>query len=201
MSVVGLLLSGGMDSFALAYATKPDIALTIDYGQKPAQAEFKASELLTGRLKIRHVSVSVDLSSMGSGDLTNNAAHSLAPASDWWPFRNQALITLAAMKLIYFDVTTLLIGTVKSDSYHADGSLKFIQAINAVLQLQEGSIQLSAPAIYMTTSELVKSSGIPHSLLAWSHSCHKANIACGQCRGCIKHRQVVEELGYGNEQA
>lgn len=199
MSSVGLLLSGGMDSFALAYMTKPDIALTINYGQKPAQAELKASEILTESLGIRHLSLSIDLSSMGSGDLSDRAALNLAPASDWWPFRNQALITLAAMKLIYFDVATLLIGTVKSDSYHADGSLEFIQAINKVLQLQEGNIQLNAPAMSMTTAELVKSSGIPYSLLAWSHSCHKANIACGQCRGCVKHRQVVDELGYGNE--
>ena len=41
-----LLLSGGMDSIALAYWKRPDIALTIDYGQAAADAE----ERLQGHL-------------------------------------------------------------------------------------------------------------------------------------------------------
>lgn len=199
MSLVGILLSGGMDSFALAFMSKPDIALTIDYGQRPAKAELNAAKLLTERLGIPHLSLTIDLSSLGSGDLSDTAAIHLAPASDWWPFRNQALITLAAMKLLPLNVNEIHIGTVKSDSFHADGSLAFIQAMNNLLHLQEGNIQLRAPAISLTTTELVKASHIPYSLLAWSHSCHKANVACGQCRGCVKHREVVEELGYGSE--
>lgn len=196
MSHTGLLLSGGMDSYALAFMEKPDVALTIDYGQKPAQAEIQAAALLTNRLGIQHIVISINLSSLGSGDLSDNAPIALAPASDWWPYRNQALITIAAMRLISLDVNRLLIATVGNDSYHTDGSSSFIKAMNNLLQLQEGKMQLLAPAINMSTAELVKKSGIPFSLLAWSHSCHKANIACGQCRGCIKHREVVDELGY-----
>jgi 7-cyano-7-deazaguanine synthase len=196
MSLTGLLLSGGMDSYALAFMEKPDVALTIDYGQKPAQAEIQASTLLANRLGIQHIVISINLSSLGSGDLSDNAPIALAPASDWWPYRNQALITIAAMRLISLNVNRLLIATVANDSYHTDGSLNFIQLMNNLLQLQEGHMQLLAPAINMSTVELVKRSGIPFSLLAWSHSCHKENIACGQCRGCIKHREVVDELGY-----
>lgn len=198
MSKVALLLSGGMDSFALAFMKRPDLTLTINYGQKPASAELQASKLLSQRLGLTHLSLSINLSSLGSGDLCDNAPISHAPASDWWPFRNQALITLAAMRLISLNINEIQIATVKNDSFHADGSVAFIEAMNTVLKLQEGNIQLSAPAMSMTTAELVKKSGIPYSLLAWSHSCHKANIACGQCRGCVKHREVVLELGYGN---
>src|SRR3954469_1749497 len=97
---VGLLLSGGMDSYALAFLNKPDIALNINYGQKSAIAELQASKLLAERLHIPLLELSIDLSSIGSGDLTDNAPIHHAPASDWWPFRNQALITLAAMRLI-----------------------------------------------------------------------------------------------------
>ena len=193
---VGLLLSGGMDSFALTYQERPDIAATVDYGQRPAAAEIRAARILTDRLGIQHVTISVDLSALGSGDLAGTPAIENAPASDWWPYRNQALITLAAMRLIPNGVKRLLIATVGTDSVHRDGTKEFIRMISELLAKQEGSMLVDAPAMDMSTADLVKQSGIPYSLLAWAHSCHTGNIACGQCRGCVKHREVVAELGY-----
>ena len=38
---LAILLSGGMDSIALAYWKKPAHSITIDYGQKAANAEMK----------------------------------------------------------------------------------------------------------------------------------------------------------------
>jgi len=195
---VGLLLSGGMDSFALTYRERPDIAVTIDYGQRPAEAEIRAARILTDRLGIRHVTISADLSALGSGDLAGTPALENAPASDWWPYRNQVLITLAAMRLIPAGIKRLLIATVGSDSIHLDGTKEFVRKISDLLAMQEGAMLVEAPAIDMSTTDLVKSSGIPYSLLAWSHSCHTSNIACGQCRGCVKHREVVAELGYAD---
>jgi len=193
---VGLLLSGGMDSFALTYQMRPDIAVTIDYGQSPAAAEIRAARILTDRLGIQHVKISVDLSALGSGDLAGTPAIENAPASDWWPYRNQALITLAAMRLIPDGIKHLLIATVGTDSIHRDGTKEFVRKISDLLAMQEGAMLVEAPAIDMSTVDLVKLSGIPYSLLAWAHSCHTGNIACGQCRGCVKHREVVAELGY-----
>jgi 7-cyano-7-deazaguanine synthase len=45
-----ILLSGGIDSIALAYWQRPDIAITIDYGQAPAQAEINASTAVASAL-------------------------------------------------------------------------------------------------------------------------------------------------------
>ena len=198
MNKVGLLLSGGMDSFALAYQEKPNIAVTIDYGQRPASAETGAARILTDRLSIQHVTISADLSALGSGDLACTPALENAPVSDWWPFRNQMLITLAAMRLIQNGVNCLLIATVGSDSIHRDGTKEFMHKISQLLSMQEGAMLVEAPAINMSTVDLIKQSGIPYSLLAWAHSCHTSNIACGQCRGCVKHREVVTELGYAD---
>jgi 7-cyano-7-deazaguanine synthase len=39
----GLLLSGGMDSVALAYWLRPDVAFTIDYGQLSAEGELRSA--------------------------------------------------------------------------------------------------------------------------------------------------------------
>lgn len=196
MKKVGLLLSGGMDSYALTYQERPDIAVTVDYGQRPAAAEIRAAKVLTDRLSIQHVTISVDLSALGSGDLAGTPAIENAPASDWWPYRNQALITIAAMRLIPNGIERLLVATVGTDSNHRDGTREFIRMISDLLAMQEGAMMVEAPAIDMSTADLVKKSGIPYSLLAWAHSCHTNNIACGQCRGCIKHREVVAELGY-----
>ena len=63
-----ILLSGGMDSIALAYWLRPEIAITLDYGQRAAEAEIKAAAKVAGALGIEHSVISVDCSALGSGD-------------------------------------------------------------------------------------------------------------------------------------
>ena len=50
-----LLLSGGIESTILAYEYKPDIAITIDYGQASANSEIKASKYICNKLNINHI--------------------------------------------------------------------------------------------------------------------------------------------------
>lgn len=189
-----LLLSGGMDSTCIAYWKRPDLAINVDYGQKPAEAERHAAQAVVATLGIPLELVSVDCSSLGSGDLAGATPDAHAPSSEWWPFRNQLIITLAVMAAVKHDIQELMIGTLKSDGIHADGRPDFVMAMSRVCQLQEGNIHLSAPAIQLTAVELVKHSGIPMNLLAWAHSCHTGNLACGQCRGCNKQANTYDEL-------
>lgn len=192
----GLLLSGGMDSLSIAWWKRPDIAFTLDYGQLAAEAEIAASQTICRRLNINHEIIQVDCGFLGSGDMAGTVAHNAAPASDWWPYRNQLLITLSAMRAINFGVTRLWLGTVKSDSRHRDGGQKFIDVISQLMSYQEGEIRVEAPAISLSTAELIKVSGVPSEVLFWAHSCHKANVACGNCRGCNKYFQTLKELGF-----
>jgi 7-cyano-7-deazaguanine synthase len=67
--------------------------------------------------------------------------------------------------------------------------------MSALLAVQEGGLTVSAPAIGMSTVDLVRQSGVPLEILAWAHSCHKADVACGACRGCNKYFEVLRELG------
>ena len=193
----GLLLSGGMDSIAVAYWKRPAIAVTIDYGQKPAQAEIQASLEVCRALEIEHVILRIDCSAIGSGDLAGTAALPMAPASEWWPFRNQLLVTIAAARVLSRGVKTLLLGTVESDRIHADGTPQFVAAISDLLSLQEGSLRIEAPAIELSSASLVRASGVPIGILAWAHSCHVSNFACGRCRGCAKHFATMKELEIG----
>ena len=76
-----LLLSGGMDSIAIAWWKRPDIAITLDYGQRAAEAEIKAASATCSALKIDHHVIKVDCSSLGSGDMAGAEADSNAPVS------------------------------------------------------------------------------------------------------------------------
>lgn len=195
MSKTAILLSGGMDSIALAYWKRPELAITINYGQKPFLAELNASKEVVHALGIEHIVVDIDCSSLGSGIMSEKGVLAMAPTLEWWPFRNQLLVTLAAMKAIRLGINEIMLGTVRTDSIHKDGSKSFYEAIDSLMTLQEGSVHITAPAIDMTTEELIRISMVPESLLLWAHSCHISNNPCGTCPGCIKYREVRRNLG------
>ena len=190
----GILLSGGMDSAALAYLLRPAIAFTIDYGQVSAKGELRAATHFATELGIQHEIITVDCRSLGSGDLAGSQALAVAPVPEWWPFRNQLLATMAAARAVPLSVQTLLFGSVASDKSHVDGRPEFFFALNALLSMQEGGVGVEAPAMNLSAAELIRQSGIPMSMLAWSHSCHRAEFACGSCRGCNKRENVLVEL-------
>lgn len=187
-----LLLSGGMDSCAIAYWRRPELAITLDYGQKPARGEIRAACAICDALQIEHTIIAADISQLGSGDLAGVGAAAHAPASEWWPYRNQFLCTLAAMKCHQSGAKKLLIGALKTDGFHADGTSEFVAQMNVLFALQEGELVLEAPAHHLNAAELVTTSNIPRDLLSWSHSCHTSEHACGFCRGCRKHYETME---------
>lgn len=189
-----LLLSGGMDSIALAYWLRPDVAITVDYGQVPAEAEIRASISVCEALQIRHYVIHANLKELGSGDLAGVSASPLNTATEWWPFRNQMLVTLAAMRCVTLGVSELLIGTLLTDCFHRDGTVEFITKLNDLVSFQEGALVVRAPAINLTPAELLRESKVPEEIIGWAHSCHRANFACGTCRGCEKHYRTLEGL-------
>lgn len=189
-----LLFSGGLDSSALAAWLKPDIALTIDYGQRAARGEMAAAAAISDRLGICHTTLSVDLSALGRGDMSSHEASELGGASEWWPYRNQMLITLAAMRFVADGLKEVIIGCVSTD-VHADGKAPFLRAVDRVLAVQEGAVRVVAPARQMHPLRLMRLSGFPLDLLGLTFSCHVADIPCGQCRGCAKHRETQAKLG------
>jgi len=192
--IAALLLSGGMDSLSVAWWRRPALAITIDYGQLPAAAEIEAASAICEELQIEHSVVRVDCRSLGSGDMAGQEASAHAPESDWWPYRNQLLITLAGMRALARGADELLLGTVATDASHRDGSPGFVQSMNQIMREQEGGLVVEAPAIHLSTTELVRISGVPMSLLAWAHSCHRSDVPCGACRGCNKYFNSFREL-------
>lgn len=189
-----VLLSGGIDSICLTYGIKPQIAYTIDYGQTVANREIYVSEFVCKKLKIEHKCIQVDCKNLGSGTLVNGKNHRLSPSEEWWPYRNQLLITLACMQGIKDDVQEIYLASVKSDSFHKDGTKEFYNFINTLVEYQESKIKIMCPTLDFYSHELANLYSVPFELLTIAHSCHISNIACGKCSGCNKQLKVRHEL-------
>jgi 7-cyano-7-deazaguanine synthase len=188
-----LLFSGGIESTCLAWQERPDQLLFIDYGQVSAKGEERACFAIARELDLPLDVVRSDLRGVGSGTLAGKTAAKDGPA-EFWPLRNQLLITLAAMK--YFGrIGEILIGTVRSDAHHADGRAPFRGAMQRLLRTQL-DCELRAPAAKMSSRSLIEASNIPQDLLGWTFSCHTEEWACGTCSGCRKHSEIKSDLGF-----
>ena len=191
-----LLLSGGIDSICLAAWQRPDRCLTIDYGQQAAIAEVRAASAACKALDIEHDLLTIPMRKLGSGIMAGNHHNTASPHPEFWPFRNQFLITVGAMYAMRFGFSRVLIGTVKSDHRHADGTAEFVDRISQLIQHQEGGIVVGAPAMHLSSAELIQASEVPHAVLGWAHSCHAEVLACGNCPGCHKHSEAMQAIGW-----
>jgi len=188
-----LLLSGGLDSSTLAYTHDPDLAVTVDYGQVFAAAEIDASAQIAAELSIPHEVIDVDCGNLGAGTMADGDVSVEGQPSEWWPYRNQLVITLVAMEAIQRDADRLLVGAVAGEE-HADCQPKFFELIDSLISYQEGNLTVKAPAINQTTEELVRQAHPPKSLLGWTHSCTASNTACGECGSCKKRQRVFTRV-------
>lgn len=189
-----LLFSGGVESTALAWSHHPDRLVFVDYGQLPAGGERKAAQFIAGNLDLPLDEICVDASALGAGDMAGRATAGHSQVSEAWPFRNQFLITLAAMRYATEDIEEIMIGTVVTDAVHADGTPAFLARIEALVQCEIPRLRVTAPAIEINTLTLVRESGVPRDLLGWTFSCHRGVVACGSCRGCNKTLDLYAAL-------
>ena len=189
-----LLLSGGLDSATLAYTHRPDLTVTVDYGQCCADAEIQASAQIADQLNLEHEVIEVDCKNLGAGTMAGQQETDLGDAPEWWPYRNQLVITLVAMDVVHRGVDRLLVGAVADDQSHADGKAEFFELMDSLLSFQEGNLRVVAPAIDKTTEEFVREANPPESLLGWTHSCTASNAACGECRSCKKRQRVLTRV-------
>lgn len=188
-----LLFSGGMDSTALAWSLRPERLTFINYGQIPAAGEERACRAISNELGLPLDVHNVDLLAFGSGAMAGRKQQDGAQP-EFWPYRNQMLITLAAMAYETQGLSALIIGTVRSDRAHPDGRAAFVRTIDRLLLIQS-NVRVLAPAAKLSSQELVRQSEVPLSLLGWTFSCHTGEWACGQCRGCNKHGEVMAAIG------
>lgn len=180
-----LLLSGGLESAALAALELPEICLTINYGQPAAVGEIRSSRAICKELGLTHEAISVPAYSSYDANMSSETC------AIFWPLRNQLLITLAGAHLSERGLSDLYIGVVKGDIF-GDCSGDFIVATNAVLEIQGADFKVAAPALNWTTDELLRKANLPLELLSLTLSCHVGPFACGACAGCVKSRNALK---------
>ena len=190
-----MLLSGGLDSASVAAAERPERALFVDYGQAAAKSERRAASTVAQHLGIELDVISIDASHVGSGPLVGKDQLPLAPTPEWFPFRNQLLVTVAAAHAAKRNLSTVIVGTVAGDGQrHADGSREFLTALDALLQCQECNIRLAAPHADTRTSALLSQAEFPSRVIESTHSCDVADEACGDCNSCRRRAEILEEF-------
>ncbi len=182
-----LLFSGGMDSTCLLHIYKPKVALLINYGQKSFEGEKRAAKKLCKEFNVFLKIIESNIS--WQNNLIDKEEY-----DTWIPFRNQFLLTIAAIEASRHDISNIIIGTVNSDKKFGDGSKLFIKKINELFDTQELGIKVFAPAIEMNTNKLIQVSGIKKDLIYWCHSCDISKWACGICSSCKKYNEIIREL-------
>ena len=187
-----MLLSGGLDSAAVACLERPERALFIDYGQRPAAAERTAARAVVSHLGITLDELAIDLASVGSGSLVDQPQPAAAPTEEWFPYRNQHLVTIAAAHAVNKGLGTIILGAVAGDGErHADCTPLFVSMANALVGVQEGCVRVIAPHVLTSPRKLLQRSGLPIELLRQTHSCHTGNHACGSCSGCMRRSEIL----------
>ncbi len=193
-----LLFSGGLDSTALAAIYRPRLLLFVDYGQRPADLERRASRRVAELLGLSLTDVSLGISDLGSGLLREEGGSQpiAAPSPEWWPYRNQFLATAGAAVALQYDLTAVLLGSVAPDGErHLDGTAEFYARLDALTHFQEGGVRVIAPGIQESTLDLLRTSELDERILGWTASCHRSNVPCGRCPGCWKRVQVLAAYG------
>ena len=194
-----MLLSGGLDSAAVAAIERPDRALFIAYGQAAAEAEHTAAQAVADYLDIHLDVLTVDASDIGTGTLVSEPQIDLAPNPEWFPFRNQLLVTLGAAHAVKHGLGAVLLGTVADDGLHqADGTRRFVSSLDALLRTQEGQIRVAAPCADVSTPQLLTQSRLPREVVAMTHSCDIAIAACGDCNSCRRRQVTISTVHEGS---
>jgi len=186
-----LLFSGGIESTCLACSWRPDVCFTVDYGQVSAPGELAASRLIARYLHLEHEVARINLNEFGAGLLSGRGRTGPKNAPEFWPFRNQMLITLTAMRFSRIPNVHICIGTVLTDRRHPDGTSLFLRSMKRLLQVQRDDFVLEYPAARNLTQSLIEQSRADD-ILGFTFSCHTGPITCGRCPGCRKNLALRE---------
>jgi 7-cyano-7-deazaguanine synthase len=214
-----VLVSGGLDSTtALAVARRDGFetyALSFDYGQRHV-FELDAARKVSQAAQVkRHLTVKVDLRSIGGSSLTadipvpkdrQEADMSTGIPPTYVPARNTVFLSLALGWGETLDAFAIYLGVNAIDySGYPDCRPEYIAAFERLANLATkagvegaGAWKIHTPLIHMTKAEIIKTGtalGVDYSL---THSCYdpdEAGRSCGHCDSCTLRLKGFAEAG------
>jgi 7-cyano-7-deazaguanine synthase len=207
-----VMVSGGMDSCltaAIACRQYYPFFLHINYGQKTEKRELKAFYDIADYYQVEHRLV-VDMphfKQIGGSSLTDekieisraNLSRKKIPSS-YVPFRNGAILSIAAGWAEVIGAAWIFIGAVEQDSSGYPDCrdsffVAFESAINAGTK-PETRIQIKRPLIHMHKKDIVQEAIHLKAPLHLTWSCYQnEDIACGICDSCALRLRGFKEAG------
>lgn len=207
------LLSGGLDSTAAMLMALDQFeflsAITIDYGQKAATQEIKASQNICQKMNVDHKVVSLPFFSELDHPFFNNENKAPNPGASnlddlqtctqtakavWVPNRNGLFINLAASLAEAQNIDHIIVGFNKEEAAtFPDNSKDFMNTITKSLSYSTlNQVKVVSPTVDLTKKEIVnelKKINFNFDLL-WS--CYSDGTEmCGECESCLRLRRAL----------
>ncbi len=210
-----VLLSGGLDSYTAAAILKADgfdlYALSVHYGQRHAR-ELEAARRVASTLGVmRHLELSVDLTTFGGSALTDRIDVPKGRSIDasipvtYVPARNTVFLSLALAMAEALAVSDIAIGANALDySGYPDCRPEYLRAFEAMANLAtkagvEGTrYRVHAPLLLMRKAEIIRRGlelGLDYAL---THSCYDPQPdgrPCGACDSCVLRARGFADAG------
>lgn len=203
-----VMVSGGMDSAVLlgfAKFMKPDnriIGLSFDYGQQHDKETIAARELGwyydidVKTINIGHLAgyFRTALKKDSDIEIPDHAKTGVIPPT-YVPFRNAVFLSIACGYAESWDYKKVFYGANAVDySGYPDCRPQFVDAMNSVTQSYECGIEVDAPIIKLSKSEIVKLGNKLKVPFEKTWSCYRGNrLACGKCPSCELRLKGFEE--------
>lgn len=207
MSTV-VLLSGGMDSTALASTLGPGgfHAVSVDYGQRHGARELAAARAIAKAYEVPHVVV--DLAPLrailGGSALTSDLpvpeGHyaEATMAATVVPNRNAILLMVAVGYAQAHDCTRVLAAMHAGDHpIYPDCRPEFVAAANHAAYLAtEGHVHIAAPFAGYSKADIARIGQEHGAPFALTWSCYKGGqLHCGRCGTCTERAAAFDEAG------
>jgi len=216
------ILSGGLDStVATAYfKDKYEIhAITFNYGQRSADMEIKSSRAISEKLGIEHTVVELPwLKKLGKSALTSDISVPELKVDEldnkeicyeaarcvWVPGRNVVFTAIATSFAEAENAEKIIAGWDLEEAVtFPDNSKEFLNAFNSVLKIGTlECVQIEAPVIDMSKTEIVKLGTEINAPLDLSYSCYMGEEEpCSVCESCMRRMRAFKEAGieYGTK--
>jgi 7-cyano-7-deazaguanine synthase len=168
-----VLLSGGIDSaVALALARSkgaPLASLFIDYGQRPAVAEARASSSISAYYGAAHRELKLHQLSFTAGEIRG---------------RNAFLLHTALLAID--DETSVVAIGLHSGTAYRDCSPPFVDLMQTSFDFHTGGrVSISCPLLTHTKKDIIALAAVLKVPIAMTHSCEADDTPCHSCLSCL----------------
>ena len=203
-----IIVSGGMDSIALLYDHKDEIALGIsfDYGSNHNAREIPFAKMHCERLGIKHITINLDFMHQYFKSSLLDGAEAIPEGhyaddnmkSTVVPFRNGIMLSIAIGIAESNNLDQVFIANHGGDhTIYPDCRPEFINAIDAAATAGTyNNVKVVAPYTKITKSDIArigKKLGIDYTE-TWS--CYKGGeVHCGKCGTCVERKEALAEAG------